>query len=146
MKFDVYTDGACSGNPGRGGWAWAAIKDNEVWREGYGGQRTSTNNKMELLAVIDALETLPVFSELVVYTDSQYVQKGITEWIIRWRKNGWKTVKGAPVKNRGLWQRLDVAVLCQDITWEWVAGHSGNRWNEYVNDIAQAQTKIGAIR
>ena len=130
----IYTDGGCSGNPGPGGWAYLIIKDGTVLIEESGGEDETTNNRMELLAVISALETVKTLPEsggqLTLYTDSQYVQKGISEWIQTWKRNSWRTSGKKPVKNRDLWEKLDLLSAELKIFWAWVKGHAGNEYNE----------------
>jgi ribonuclease HI len=135
MKFDIWTDGGCSGNPGPGGWAFIVIDSHgKNIGEGKGGERETTNNRMELMAVIKALKYISTkglsMDRLIVHTDSQYVEKGMTEWIIRWKMNGWKASDRKPVKNLDLWQKLDSLALELPITWEWVESHSGIPLNE----------------
>jgi ribonuclease HI len=143
MKIQIWTDGGCSGNPGPGGWAFVIVDESgAILAENKGGERGTTNNRMELLAVISALNHLegaefaaayPAFtaqSLVVVYTDSQYVQKGISEWIKNWKKNGWLTANKKPVKNAELWRALDEAADKRQITWKWVKGHAGTALNE----------------
>lgn len=132
----IYTDGACSGNPGPGGWG-ALLKCGAVERELSGGERATTNNRMELLAVIEALNALKKPVRAVVYTDSQYVQKGISEWIHGWKRKGWKTAGGDPVKNVDLWQALDAAARVHEVEWKWVKGHAGHPENERVDRLAR---------
>ncbi len=132
----IYTDGACSGNPGPGGWgALLQCRDNE--RELSGGEPATTNNRMELMAVIDALNALKKPVRAVVHTDSQYVQKGISEWIHGWKRKGWKTASGSPVKNVDLWQALDSAARVHQVEWKWVKGHAGHPENERVDRLAR---------
>lgn len=137
----AYTDGACSGNPGPGGWGALLIaKDGETVlkeRELSGGEAQTTNNRMELLAAITALETLSGPSTLTVVTDSSYVKDGITKWIYGWKAKGWKK-KGGEIKNIDLWQRLDAARARHDVTWEWVKGHAGHPENERADELARA--------
>ena len=137
----AYTDGACSGNPGPGGWGVLLIArdgDQELKRrELNGGERETTNNRMELMAAITALETLEKPSALTVITDSVYVKDGITKWVFGWKKNGWKTSAKKPVKNAELWQRLDAAKDRHDVTWEWVKGHAGHPENERADELAR---------
>lgn len=131
----IYTDGACKGNPGPGGWgAWLSYGSaaKEIW----GGESETTNNRMELLAAISALELLNRPSVVHLYTDSQYLRKGITEWLVNWRKKGWKTASGSPVKNSDLWKRLDAATAAHQIEWRWVKGHSGDPGNEKADALA----------
>jgi ribonuclease HI len=135
--IEIYTDGACSGNPGPGGWG-VLLRVREVETELCGGEPATTNNRMELLAVIQALQS---FSEPItarVYTDSQYVQKGISEWIHNWKRRGWKTAAKDPVKNEDLWRRLDALAASHTIDWRWVKGHAGHPDNERVDALARA--------
>lgn len=134
----VHTDGACLGNPGPGGWA-ALLKYKGRERELAGGEAATTNNRMELMAAIAALESLREPCGVVLYTDSQYVRQGITEWMGNWVRRGWKTAGGAPVKNRDLWERLHAASLQHTIDWRWVKGHSGDPDNERVDQLARDQ-------
>jgi ribonuclease HI len=141
-KLFAYTDGACSGNPGPGGWGTILIArdgDAEVKkRELNGGAALTTNNQMELMAAISALEALKRPSALTVVTDSVYVKDGITKWIFGWKKKGWKTAANKPVKNEELWKRLDAATVRHDVTWEWVKGHVGHPENERADELARA--------
>ncbi|GAB4187883.1 MAG: ribonuclease HI [Wenzhouxiangellaceae bacterium] len=137
----IYTDGACSGNPGPGGWG-ALLRCNGSERELSGGEAETTNNRMELLAAIMALEALKRPCQVDLYTDSQYVRQGITEWIARWKTNGWRTAARKPVKNADLWQRLESATEGHRLNWHWVRGHSGHPENERVDQLAR--TAIGA--
>mgnify|MGYP006281750183 CR=1 FL=1 len=141
----AYTDGACSGNPGPGGWGVVleAVRDGEVVksRELSGGEPATTNNRMELMAAIRALETLERPSDITVVTDSQYLRQGITGWIHAWKRNGWKTAAKKPVKNAELWQRLDAAGARHRVTWEWVKGHAGHPQNERADALARAEIK-----
>ncbi|KUJ85089.1 ribonuclease H [Ruegeria marisrubri] len=138
----AYTDGACSGNPGPGGWGvlLRAMDGDKVVkeRELSGGEAETTNNRMELLAAITALETLERPSKITVVTDSAYVKNGVTGWIHGWKKNGWKTSNKKPVKNVELWQRLDEAQRRHDVTWKWVKGHAGHPENERADELARA--------
>lgn len=134
-KVEIYTDGACRGNPGPGGWG-AVLMYGEKTKEIYGGENNTTNNRMELMAAIRALEALNRGCELTLYTDSQYVRKGITEWIMNWKKRGWKTAAKKPVKNADLWQMLDEQVNKHSVNWVWVKGHAGNEGNELADDLA----------
>ena len=133
----IHTDGACSGNPGPGGWgailAWKGKR-----RELSGGERHTTNNRMELMAAIVALETLKRPSRVELFTDSQYLRQGITGWIHGWKKNGWKTADRKPVKNVELWQRLEAALGRHAIEWKWVKGHAGDAMNERADALARA--------
>ncbi|WP_050928630.1 ribonuclease HI [Aestuariivita boseongensis] len=138
----AYTDGACSGNPGPGGWGvLMRAKDGDTIlkeRELNGGEAETTNNRMELLAAINALEALARPSSITIVTDSQYVKNGVTGWIHGWKRNGWKTANKKPVKNVELWQRLDEAQTRHDVTWEWVKGHAGHPENERADELARA--------
>ncbi|MGI9388847.1 MAG: ribonuclease HI [Boseongicola sp.] len=137
----AFTDGACSGNPGPGGWGvlMQARKDETVLkeRELNGGEADTTNNRMELIAAISALEALDRPSSITVVTDSVYVKNGVTTWVHGWKKNGWKTSAKKPVKNEDLWQRLDLAQARHDVTWEWVKGHDGHPENERADELAR---------
>jgi ribonuclease HI len=134
-RVTVYTDGACKGNPGPGGWgAWLATGDHE--KELCGGELLTTNNRMELTAVIEALASLKRSCEVTIHTDSEYVRKGITEWIHGWKQRGWKTADRKPVKNAELWQRLDALRALHTVHWRWVKGHSGNAGNERADGLA----------
>ncbi len=138
----AYTDGACSGNPGPGGWGvLLRAMDGETVlkeRELSGGEAETTNNRMELLAAISALETLERPSKITIVTDSAYVKNGVTGWIHGWKRNGWKTASKKPVKNVDLWQRLDEAQQRHDVTWKWVKGHAGHPENERADELARA--------
>ncbi|MEL6960746.1 MAG: ribonuclease HI [Pseudomonadota bacterium] len=138
----AYTDGACSGNPGPGGWgALLVAMDGDTVlkeRELKGGEADTTNNRMELLAAINALESLSRASEITVVTDSNYVKGGITEWIHGWKRRDWKTASKKPVKNEDLWRRLDEATSRHRVTWEWVKGHAGHPENERADELARA--------
>ena len=133
---DVHTDGACLGNPGPGGWA-ALLRYGTRERELVGGETLTTNNRMELMAAIVALETLTEACEVTLHTDSQYVRQGITEWMRNWVRRGWKTAAGEPVKNRDLWERLHAATGRHAVDWRWVKGHSGDPDNERVDVLAR---------
>lgn len=138
----AYTDGACSGNPGPGGWgvlllareAGAVVKERTL----QGGEAMTTNNRMELLAAISALEALARPSEIVIVTDSAYVKNGVTEWIHGWKRNGWRTAGRDPVKNADLWQRLDAAQARHKVDWRWIKGHAGHEENERADALARA--------
>ncbi len=132
---EIWTDGACKGNPGPGGWG-ALLRSGGKERELFGGERQTTNNRMELLAVIEALGTLTRACHVIVHTDSQYVKLGITEWLRQWERRGWKTADRKPVKNVDLWQRLDEQVHRHQVQWRWVRGHSGNEGNERADGLA----------
>lgn len=137
---DIYTDGACSGNPGPGGWAALLVYDGTE-REIHGGDVLTTNNRMELMAAIEALEALKRPVTARVHTDSTYLRDGITKWIHAWKKRGWKTAAKAPVKNVDLWQRLEVALQPHQVEWHWVKAHSGHTENERVDEIARQAMK-----
>jgi ribonuclease HI len=132
---EIYTDGACRGNPGPGGWA-ALLIFGDAEREIFGGEPATTNNRMELTAVIRALEALKRPVRAHIYTDSQYVRKGVLEWLANWKARGWKTADKKPVKNQDLWQELDALTQRHDLDWHWVKGHSGNAGNERVDALA----------
>ena len=134
-KVEIFTDGACKGNPGTGGWGALLICDGRE-KELFGGERNTTNNRMELLAVIEALKALKKPCEVIVHTDSQYVQKGISEWIHGWKARGWKTAAKAPVKNADLWQALDAAQAQHQMDWRWIKGHAGHVGNERADQLA----------
>ena len=131
----VYTDGACKGNPGQGGWG-ALILENDSSREIYGGESNTTNNRMELMAVIRALESLKEQKDIIVFTDSTYVQKGISEWIINWKRNGWKSSNKKTVKNKDLWVELDNLNDSMSVKWQWIKGHAGHSGNERADYLA----------
>jgi ribonuclease HI len=131
----VYTDGACKGNPGRGGWG-AILQYKAKTKEMFGGEEDTTNNRMELLAAIEALSILKSRCEVELYTDSKYVQQGVSEWLDNWLRRGWKTAGNKPVKNQDLWQRLDQLRKNHDIKWCWVKGHSGHPLNERADELA----------
>jgi ribonuclease HI len=137
---EVFADGACLGNPGPGGWA-ALLRYRGIDKELSGGERLSTNNRMELMAVIMALRAITRPCRVRVTTDSQYVQKGISEWIHSWKKRGWKTADKKPVKNVDLWQALDEACGAHKLSWHWVKGHSGHVENERVDELARAEAE-----
>ncbi|NOQ77284.1 MAG: ribonuclease HI [Methylococcaceae bacterium] len=131
----IYTDGACKGNPGPGGWG-VFLQYKEHKKELFGGEQGTTNNKMELMAAIMALESLTKPCDVALHTDSKYVLQGITEWMVNWKKRGWKTAAKKPVKNADLWRRLDVAIERHQIKWVWVKGHSGNAGNDKADSLA----------
>ena len=133
--IDIYTDGACSGNPGPGGWG-AILRSGDTEKELCGGEPQTTNNRMEITAVIEALRALKRPVEARVHTDSQYVQKGISEWIHGWKRRGWKTAAKAPVKNEDLWRELDRLAAPHRIEWVWVRGHAGHAENERADALA----------
>jgi ribonuclease HI len=132
----IYTDGACSGNPGPGGWG-SVLMYNGHRRELSGGDPSTTNNRMEMTAVIEALEALKRSCRIVIHTDSTYVMKGMTEWMGNWKRRGWKTADRKPVKNVDLWQRLDQAIERHAVEWRWVRGHSGVPENERADELAR---------
>jgi ribonuclease HI len=133
----AYTDGACSGNPGPGGWGVILIYG-EHRKELNGGERATTNNRMELMAAISALEAMKRPARVDIHTDSEYVQKGISSWINGWKRNGWRTSAKQPVKNADLWQRLDAAQARHDVRWHWLRGHAGHPENERADELARA--------
>jgi len=138
----IYTDGACKGNPGKGGWgAWLQYNENNENNENnekeiFGGENYTTNNRMELMAAIQALEFLKEPCVIELHTDSSYVKNGISKWIINWKQRGWKTANKQPVKNEDLWRRLDAASEVHKIEWKWVKGHSGNYGNDKADNLA----------
>ncbi len=134
-KIYIYSDGACRGNPGAGGWG-TLLKYNSTEKELYGAEEDTTNNRMELMGAIKGLESLVKPCEVVLTTDSQYVMKGITEWMDGWKSRNWKTAAKKPVKNQDLWERLDEACQPHKIEWQWVKGHSGHDENERVDQLA----------
>jgi len=138
QHVEIYTDGACLGNPGPGGWA-ALLRHAGTERELAGGEADTTNNRMEMMAAIAALEALKRPCRVDLYTDSQYVQRGIAEWLPGWIRRGWKTAGGGAVKNQDLWQRLQAAVQSHAIQWHWVKGHAGHAENERVDQLARDQ-------
>ena len=135
MKLRIYTDGACKGNPGPGGWGAYLVFGNHT-KEICGGNSLTTNNQMELQAVSEALNILNKPSELTIITDSQYVKNGVEKWMANWKKNGWKTAAKKPVKNKEYWLNLDKALQRHTVSWEWVKGHAGHPGNEKADDLA----------
>ena len=133
--IEIFTDGACLGNPGPGGWG-VLIIDHGTRRELNGGEEATTNNRMEMLAAIRALEETPKGARIVLHTDSQYVKNGITGWIKGWKRNGWKNASKQPVKNRDLWERLDALAAERHVDWRWVKGHNGHPENERADELA----------
>ncbi|HJT97220.1 MAG TPA: ribonuclease HI [Rhodanobacteraceae bacterium] len=136
QKVEVFTDGACLGNPGPGGWA-VLLRHDAREKALVGAEAMTTNNRMELMAAIAGIEALKRACAVVVTTDSQYVRRGVEEWIGRWKANGWKTSDRKPVKNRDLWERLDAALASHDVRWRWVKGHAGHAENERVDALAR---------
>jgi len=135
-QVDVFTDGACSGNPGPGGWG-AILRSGAHEKEISGGERMTTNNRMELMAAIRALEALSKPSTVILHTDSKYVMDGITQWLPRWKKNGWKTADKKPVKNEDLWRALEAECARHEVSWRWVRGHNGHAENERADALAR---------
>jgi ribonuclease HI len=135
-KVEIYTDGACSGNPGPGGWG-ALLLYGDHEKTLSGGDPDTTNNRMEMLAAIEALDALKKPCHVILHTDSTYVKQGITEWLARWKQNNWRTSKRKPVKNMDLWQRLEIAVQRHRVDWRWVQGHSGVDGNERADELAR---------
>jgi len=136
-RVEIFTDGACTGNPGPGGWA-AILRSGDHEKELSGGERATTNNRMELMAAIKAFEALKKPMEVVIHTDSRYVMDGITKWVHGWKKNGWKTADKKPVKNEELWRALEAAAAPHKVTWKWVRGHAGHPENERCDALARA--------
>jgi ribonuclease HI len=134
-RVEIFTDGACSGNPGPGGWG-AVLRSGAHEKELCGGESDTTNNRMELTAAIEALEALTEPCQVTLTTDSTYVRDGITRWLANWKQNGWRTSAKKPVKNQELWQKLDSQALRHDVTWKWVKGHSGHPENERADMLA----------
>ncbi|MDC1214130.1 ribonuclease HI [Rhodospirillales bacterium] len=140
---EIFTDGACSGNPGPGGWG-AILRWRSEEKEIYGGEPDTTNNRMEMMAAIQALEGLKRATNVVLYTDSTYLRDGITKWIHGWKRNGWKTAAKKPVKNEDLWRRLDDALADHEIDFRWVKGHSGHPENERADELARLGSEAAA--
>ena len=141
MKYKIYTDGACSGNPGPGGWAAIIIVNNEIKDTFSGSEKNTTNNQMELMAPIKAIQKFKKKSEISIFTDSTYVRDGITNWIKQWEKNGWKTVSKKPVKNKDLWKKLKSLSSKHSIKWIWIKGDSQDKYNNLVDELAQGAIK-----
>ena len=141
MKYKIYTDGACSGNPGPGGWAAIILANNEVKDMFSGSEKNTTNNQMELMAPIKAIQKFKKKSEISVFTDSTYVRDGITIWIKRWEKNEWKTASKKPVKNKELWKKLKNLSSKHSVKWIWVKGHAQDKYNNLVDELAQGAIK-----
>ena len=141
MKYTIYTDGACSGNPGPGGWG-AVIFDNDNKQKNISGsEKNTTNNRMELSAAIMALEEVNTNSEITIYTDSTYVKNGITEWVFKWKENEWKNSNKEPVKNKDLWKKLDNLCSQNVVNWKWVKGHASNKYNNLADELATKAIK-----
>ena len=141
MKYKIYTDGACSGNPGKGGWAAIILNEKSIQSNVSGGENRTTNNRMELMAPIMALNKIKKSSEIIIYTDSKYVKDGITEWIKKWKLNNWKSANKKPVKNKDLWIKLDNSCQKHKVTWKWDKAHAGNKFNNLVDELAVLETK-----
>jgi ribonuclease HI len=139
-SVEIFTDGACSGNPGPGGWG-AILRSGGHEKELHGGEEHTTNNRMELMAAISALEALKKPSHVDLHTDSEYVKNGITAWIHNWKRNGWRTADKKPVKNAELWQRLEQALERHEVKWHWVKGHAGHPENERADELAREGMK-----
>jgi len=135
-RVKIFTDGACSGNPGPGGWG-AILRWKGVEKEMSGGERDTTNNRMEMIAAIRALESLKREVAVDIYTDSTYLRDGITRWLPAWKANGWKTAARKPVKNQDLWRRLEAALADHDVSWHWIRGHAGHAENERADELAR---------
>ena len=136
MKYIIYTDGACSGNPGPGGWGAVILNQDNNQKNISGKENDTTNNRMELMAPIMSLKKIEPNSEITIYTDSTYVKNGITEWIKRWKKNEWKSANKKPIKNKDLWVKLDNLCKNKKIIWKWVKGHSNNKYNNLADELA----------
>ena len=141
MKYIIYTDGACSGNPGPGGWAAVIFDQDKKQKNISGKEKNTTNNRMELIAPIMALKKIKKSSEITIYTDSKYVKDGITEWIKKWKLNNWKSSNKKPVKNKDLWIKLDNSCQKHDVSWKWVKAHAGNKMNNLADELAVLKTK-----
>ncbi len=141
MKYKIYTDGACSGNPGPGGWGAVIFDQDNKQKNISGSEKNTTNNRMELLAAIMSLKKIKTNSEVVIFTDSIYVKNGITEWMKNWKKNGWKNSSKKPVKNKDLWVKLDKLCEANSVSWKWVKGHSSNEFNNLADELATKAIK-----
>ena len=141
MKYKIYTDGACSGNPGPGGWGAVILDQDDEQKNISGSEKNTTNNRMELLAAIMSLKKIKTNSEVVIFTDSTYVKNGITEWMKNWKKNGWKNSNKRPVKNKDLWLKLDKLCEANSVSWEWVKGDSTNEFNNLADELATKAIK-----
>ena len=141
MKYKIYTDGACSGNPGPGGWGAVIFDNNNKQKNISGSEKDTTNNRMELSAAIMALKKIKTSSEITIYTDSTYVKNGITEWVLKWKKNEWINSNKKPVKNKDLWVKLDNLCEQNKVSWKWVKGHSTNKYNNLADELATQAIK-----
>ena len=141
MKYKIYTDGACSGNPGKGGWAAIILSEKSSQSSISGSSKNTTNNRMELMAPIMALKKIKEKSEIIIYTDSKYVKDGITDWIKKWKLNNWKSANKKPVKNKDLWVKLDNSCQKHKVTWKWVKAHAGNKYNNLADELAVIETQ-----
>jgi len=141
MKYKIYTDGACTGNPGPGGWGAVIFDQDDKQKNISGSEKNTTNNRMELLAAIMSLKKIKTNSEVVIFTDSTYVKNGITEWMKNWKKNGWKNSSKKPVKNKDLWVKLDKLCEANSVSWKWVKGHSTNEFNNLADELATKAIK-----
>ena len=141
MKLKIYTDGACTGNPGKGGWAAIILDSNLNHSSISGSENRTTNNRMELMAPIMALKKIKKKSEIIIFTDSKYVKDGITDWIKKWKLNDWKGSNKKPVKNKDLWIKLDNSCLKHKVTWKCVKAHAGNKYNNLADELAVSETK-----
>jgi len=141
MKYKIYTDGACSGNPGPGGWGAVIFDQDNKQKNISGSEKNTTNNRMELLAAIMSLKKIKTNSEVVIFTDSTYVKNGITEWMKNWKKSGWKNSSKKPVKNKDLWEKLDKLCEANSVSWKWVKGHSTNEFNNLADELATKAIK-----
>ena len=141
MKYKIYTDGACSGNPGPGGWGAVILDQDSKQKNISGSEKNTTNNRMELLAAIMSLKKIKANSKVVIFTDSTYVKNGITEWMKNWKKNGWKNSSKKPVKNKDLWEKLDKLCEANSVSWKWVKGHSTNEFNNLADELATKAIK-----
>ncbi len=141
MKYKIYTDGACTGNPGPGGWGAVIFDQDDKQKNISGSEKNTTNNRMELLAAIMSLKKIKTNSEVVIFTDSTYVKNGITEWMKNWKKNGWKNSSKKLVKNKDLWEKLDKLCEANSVSWKWVKGHSTNEFNNLADELATKAIK-----
>ena len=141
MKYKIYTDGACTGNPGPGGWGAVIFDQDDKQKNISGSEKNTTNNRMELIAAIMSLKKIKSNSEVIIFTDSTYVKNGITEWMKNWKKNGWKNSNKKPVKNKDLWVKLDKLCEANNVSWKWVKGHSTNKFNNLADELATKAIK-----